>query len=155
MILVYLGNDLELLKSIQSLNFDYKLIGDGQSDCKMKDLLIQDVQSVSCSREPFLYLDGLEESQMKKLDACVHVKYVAVSTATNLEWTLSKLMNEVQKEYHYFLVRNRLYQVLIHPDKERLKEDTEYLKRLSYAYSLYEHEKTPVEILEQVLYALR
>lgn len=134
---------------------EYKVVGDEQLSEKMVDLLTEDVDGKTFTHHTFLYLDGLTKQQMKKIDACIHVGRVAVSTKSNLEWTLSYLMDEVEKEYHYFEVRNTLYQTLIQPDRERIKIDPNYLHLLSYGFSLYENEKTPVQQLEQVLHMIR
>lgn len=155
MILLYSKNCQQIIDALQVLNLEYKCISDLDFQRKMKDLLIQPVTGGDCTKEDFLYLDGLNEEQMKSLDEKVHVLRVAVSTPTNLEWNLGQLMEEVEKEYVYFKVKNELYQILIHPDKERLEMDANYLKQLANAFRLYEDKKTPVEILEQALYALR
>lgn len=155
MILVYKGNDEKILKQLDRLQMEYKVVGDEQLSEKMRDLLTMNVEGKIFTHNTFLYLDGLNEEQMKKIDECIHVGRIAVSTQSNLEWTLSHLMNEVDKEYHYFEIRNDLYQMLIHPDKERIKTDPDYLHLLSYGYSLYENEKTPVKQLEQVLHKIR
>lgn len=155
MILVYSKNCQKIIDELRALNLEYKCISDLDFQKKMKDLLMQPVIEGTCTKEDFLYLDGVNEEQMKSLDENVHVLRVAVSTPTNLEWNLEQLMEEIEKEYNYFKVRNDLYQILIHPNKERLNMDSNYLKQLAYAFSLYENEKTPVEILQQVLDALR
>ena len=155
MILVYKGNDENIIKQLNKLNMEYKVVGDEQLSEKMVNLLTKDVEGNTFTHHTFLYLDGLNKEQMKKLDENIHVERIAVSTQSNLEWTLSYLMDEVENEYHYFEVRNALYQMLIHPDKERIKIDPDYLHLLSYGFSLYENEKTPVKQLEQVLHMIR
>ena len=150
MILAYNVNENDLKK----LLIPYKIIGDEVLSMKMKELLKQDIVCKTWKFPPFLYLDGLDETSMKKVDV-LQVGRVALSTPTNLEWTLEKLMKEVQEEYHYFEIRSALYDYLIHPDKSRIQSDPMYLKVLSYAFSLYENEKTPVSVLEQVLDELR
>jgi hypothetical protein len=146
MILVYKGNNQEIVDCVKKLNIEYKVIGDEHLGYKMKDLLEMDTNSIQCSRSCFVYTTE---------DIDLPVERMAIATDSNLEWTLEKLMDEIEQEYTYFRVRNELYECLIHPNKEKMKEDELYFKLLVKSFHLYENEKTPLSQLEEALNSIR
>ena len=146
MILVYKGNNEEIVDCAKKLNIEYKIIGDEHLSYKMKDLLKIDTNSVQFSRPCFVYATQ---------DIDLPVERMAIATNSNLEWTLEKLMDEIEQEYTYFRVRNELYECLIHPDKKKMKENESYFKLLVKSFDLYENEKTPLSQLEEALNSIR
>ncbi len=131
-----------------SLDCEYKLIGDEQMNCLMKDLLEKDVQAFTWTRPSFIYMNEEEDLDF---GFCRQ----AVETKTNREWTLQQLMDEIDQEYEYFCIRNELYECLTHPDIKRLKEDVKYKECMVYCFQLYEDKKTPLSILKEALMYIR
>lgn len=143
MILFYKGND-----NFQIEGYDYVLIGDEQMDCLMKDLLIQEYEAKTWTRPAFIYMSSEEN---------VDFGFVrqAVETNINREWTLKRLMDEIDQEFEYFSVRNELYECLMRPDMNRLKEDNEYKRLMVHCFQLYEDKKTPLSVLKEALRYIR
>ena len=73
---------------------------------------------------------------------------VAVRTENNISWKLKDLMDEVEEEFQYFLLRDKLFEIVTHPDKERLDADSEYLKRMSLVYAMLEDSNTKMDDLK-------
>lgn len=142
MILFYKGMD------DTSLDCEYKLIGDEQLDWSMKDLLIGNYEAKTWTRPAFIYMSV---DEVADFGFCLQ----AVETKINREWTLKRLMDEVEQEFEYFSIRNELYECLMNPDRERLQKDTHYRKCMAYGFSLYEDKKTPLSALKEALRYIR
>ena len=100
-----------------------------------------------------MFIDGDNVNEIKSLESIlrdnnVKIERKAVKTKNNISWTLRALMDEVDEEFEYFKLRDHLYNLIMHPDKEKLKKDPDYLKLMSMAFSLLEDQNVGKDILE-------
>lgn len=152
MILIYTNEDKDRIAEVLDANrFDYAFVGDEQKGITMRELL-EHPQDSKASGPLFVYISGLDEKQQSWLSAAfkengIYTGRVAIQTVHNIDWTLADLMEEVENEYQYFSLRDTLYDLITHPDKERLASDKEYLSLMAYGLSLIESEQSSAEQL--------
>mgnify|MGYP000556187896 CR=1 FL=1 len=74
-----------------------------------------------------MFIDGDNVDEIKNLESIlrdnnVKIERKAVKTKNNISWTLRALMDEVDEEFEYFKLRDHLYNLIMHPDKEKTKK---------------------------------
>lgn len=154
MVIVYLGKEANrILEIMDSLSLPYRVVGDRQKGIPMKELL-KTKQTSSGKGNGFLYLYKEPETNQQMLaDALkkeeIFIPRVAVNTKNNINWTLGYLMEIVEQEYEYYALKEKIYDIITHPDKVRLKADPFYRKRMVHAYSLLEDPETTLEQLQE------
>lgn len=159
MILVYFkesSKQKDVVETIlKDLNEEFKEVGDNHLDLVIANVFSSDEKPVSNKLyEDFLFLDTMQQDKIqilaKKLkEKGIQLGRVAVRTENNISWKLKDLMDEVEEEFQYFLLRDKLFDIISHPDKERLDKDPKYLKLMSFVYALLENSNTKMEDLRQ------
>lgn len=159
MILVYFkesSKQKDVVETIlKDLNEEFKEVGDNHLDLVIANVFSSDEKPVSNKLyEDFLFLDTMQQDKIqilaKKLkEKGIQLGRVAVRTENNISWKLKDLMDEVEEEFQYFLLRDKLFDIISHPDKERLDKDPKYLKQMSFVYALLENSNTKMEDLRQ------
>lgn len=159
MILVYFkesSKQKDVVETIlKDLNEEFKEVGDNHLDLVIANVFSSDEKPVSNKLyEDFLFLDTMQQDKIqilaKKLkEKGIQLGRVAVRTENNISWKLKDLMDEVEEEFQYFLLRDKLFDIISHPDKERLDKDPKYLKLMSFVYTLLENSNTKMEDLRQ------
>lgn len=157
-VLIYLGkSDLkeELIENIfDQIGIEINYINDEDFENTLEKLLNMPKKGgKKGKRYPFMFIDGDNVDEIKNLESIlkeknVHIERKAVKTKNNIRWTLKELMDEVDEEFEYFKQRDRLYYLIMHPDKEKLAKDPDYLKLMSMAFSLLEDQNVDKDILE-------
>lgn len=160
MILVYWNQeDKNLLEVLEASQFVYRCIGDQQKDSTMRQLL-EHPESSETSGPTFLFLADMDQREQLRLadtlkENQLFIPRVAIKTEHNIDWTLRDLLEEIEREYHYFLAREDLYYLITHPDKERLASDKRYLRMMSYGMSVLEKEESTTEELQECIRQIR
>lgn len=150
MIVAYINErDKRVVDLLKQLKADFVLVGDLQKEKTMGDLL-QGSETSFVSGPTFLYFSNGEENTQQKLSKLckennIYIPRIAMETKHNIGWTLQALLEEIEKEYTYFLTRDKLYALIMKPDKERLRQDEAYLNLMSYGLSLVENEDSSIE----------
>ena len=83
---------------------------DASLDMKMKDIK-EDNKSTNYTFDDFVYVTKEDESRIDSLSEVLKLKEsqrLACQTPTNKNWTLRKLMSEIDKEHQYFKLREEL-----------------------------------------------
>ncbi len=154
MVIIYLGKETNrILEIMDSLSLSYRVVGDLQKGLPMKELLKTERTS-SGKGNGFLYLYEEPETNQQRLAEAlkkeeIFIPRVAVNTENNINWTLEYLMEIVEQEYEYYALKEKIYDIITHPDKTRLKADPFYRKRMVRAYSLLEDPETTLEQLQE------
>lgn len=164
MILVYFKEGSKNKNIVEQLlkkyGEEFKEVGDNHLEQTLVQVFSNQDEAVSNQKyEDFLFLDTMKPETIQQFarelnQKGVHIGRVAVRTENNVSWKLGDLMEEVDQEFRYFLLRDRLYELVSHPDKERLEKDPSYLKLMSSIYALIEDPKTPYEDLKRALVIL-
>ncbi len=159
MILVYFkegSKQKDVVETIlKDLNEEFKEVGDNHLDLVIANVFSSDEKPVSNKLyEDFLFLDTMQQDKIQLLakrlkEKGIQLGRVAVRTENNISWKLKDLMDEVEEEFQYFLLRDKLFDIISHPDKERLDKDPKYLKLMSFVYALLENSNTKMEDLRQ------
>ena len=157
-VLIYLGTSNLKEKVIEDvfkqIGIEINYIDDDDLENTLERLLeLPRKEGEKGKREPFMFIDGDNVDEIKNLESIlrdnnVKIERKAVKTKNNISWTLRALMDEVDEEFEYFQLRDHLYNLIMHPDKEKLKKDPDYLKLMSMAFSLLEGQNVGKDILE-------
>lgn len=157
-VLIYLGTSNLKEKVIEDvfkqIGIEINYIDDDDLENTLEKLLeLPRKESKKGKREPFMFIDGDNVDEIKNLESIlrdnnVKIERKAVKTKNNISWTLRALMDEVDEEFENFQLRDHLYNLIMHPDKEKLKKDPDYLKLMSMAFSLLEDQNVGKDILE-------
>ena len=158
MILVYFkegSQQKEIVEHVlKDLNEEFKEVGDNQLDLVISKVFSSDEEPVENKLyEDFLFLDTMQQDKIQLFAKLLQEKgirlgRVAVRTENNISWKLKDLMDEVEEEFQYFLLRDKLFEFVTHPDKERLDADPEYLKQMSLVYAMLEDSNTKMDDLK-------
>lgn len=158
MILVYFkegSQQKEIVENVLSdLQEEFKEVGDNHLDLVISKVFSSEEKPVSNKLyEDFLFLDTMRQDKIQlfaKLlkEKGIRLGRVAVRTENNISWKLKDLMDEVEEEFQYFLLRDKLFEIVTHPDKERLDTDPEYLKQMSLVYAMLEDSNTKIDDLK-------
>lgn len=158
MILVYFkdgSQQKEIVEHVlKDLNEEFKEVGDNHLDLVISKVFSSDEEPVENKLyEDFLFLDTMQQDKIQLFAKLLQEKgirlgRVAVRTENNISWKLKDLMDEVEEEFQYFLLRDQLFEIVTHPDKERLDADPEYLKRMSLVYAMLEDSNTKMDDLK-------
>ncbi len=160
MILYYVGNEPKLKEAMisffEEIQAEYQLLSDEDLEQTIESLLVKTSQKEKGNRSPYLIMDGYSPGQLESLAKQMHERHLdigrlAMKTETNQTWTLSALMDEIDEEYAYFQSRDRLYALLISPDKALLEKDAVYRKTLAMAYSLLEDGQAEKEYIDMAI----
>ena len=164
MILVYFKEGSENREIVENIlkdrNETFKEVGDNHLDLTVAQVFSSEEKSQSNREfEDFLFLDTMQPEQIQAFskalkDQNVQIGRVALRTENNISWKLRTLMEEVDQEFQYFLIRDQLYQMVTHPDKGRLDNDPAYLRLMSTVYALIEDTNTSIEDLKKALQIL-
>lgn len=154
-ILIY-GPELSLGPIAKAMRFSYAYLGDTDLGETMQSLMSRENKEAKETKENFWYLIGFDKKEIQTLDRWLQqekiaVDCMAVHTETNEMWTLETLYAEVKEEREYFIVRQQLLDLLMHPDKEKLKEDPMYLRIMSLAFALTEDQNAKKEDFLQAI----
>lgn len=158
MILVYFkegSQQKEIVEHVlKDLNEEFKEVGDNHLDLVISKVFSSDEEPVENKLyEDFLFLDTMQQDKIQLFAKLLQEKgirlgRVAVRTENNISWKLKDLMDEVEEEFQYFLLRDQLFEIVTHPDKERLDAHPEYLKRMSLVYAMLEDSNTKMDDLK-------
>ena len=158
MILVYFkegSQQKEIVENVLSdLQEEFKEVGDNHLDLVISKVFSSDEEPVENKLyEDFLFLDTMQQDTIQLFAKLLKEKgiclgRVAVRTENNISWKLKDLMDEVEEEFQYFLLRDKLFEFVTHPDKERLDADPEYLKQMSLVYAMLEDSNTKMDDLK-------
>ena len=91
-------------------DYDFIWVDDASLDMKMKDIK-EDNKSTNYTFDDFVYVTKEDESRIDSLSEVLKLKEsqrLACQTPTNKNWTLRKLMSEIDKEPQYFKLREEL-----------------------------------------------
>ena len=149
------SNGFSLVRKLYTdLNEEFKEVGDNHLDLVISKVFSSDEEPVENKLyEDFLFLDTMQQDKIQLFAKLLQEKgirlgRVAVRTENNISWKLKDLMDEVEEEFQYFLLRDQLFEIVTHPDKERLDADPEYLKRMSLVYAMLEDSNTKMDDLK-------
>ncbi|MGM9946591.1 DUF3783 domain-containing protein [Floccifex sp.] len=95
------------------LDLDFQWIDDHSLFVKMKDLDSNDTNLYS--HKNFVYITKESEHDLDRLFRILKeakIEKVAVETDSNRNWTLKKLMDEIEKEHEYLMLRKELMEKL-------------------------------------------
>ncbi len=159
MLLIYAGKDIhagQLAELLTQYGYPFKIIGDECLDITIEYLAESQASVIPAEGPTFILMDGMGENEIKEFnrilwDHSFDIARKAVTTPSNLSWTLRQLLTEIEEEYAYFTTREELYELLTHPDQARLQSDPSYLKMMSKAFSLLDDERTNLEILRALI----
>ena len=122
MILVYFkesSKQKDVVETIlKDLNEEFKEVGDNHLDLVIANVFSSDEKPVSNKLyEDFLFLDTMQQDKIqilaKKLkEKGIQLGRVAVRTENNISWKLKDLMDEVEEEFQYFLLRDKLFDII-------------------------------------------
>ncbi len=159
MILVYLKDDSshkeEILSTLKKYEPDYKVVGDNHLDQVITSIFSSEEKPKQSQEfEDFLFLDTMKPEAVQQfskelIQKGIRLGRVAVRTENNVSWTLRTLMEEVEEEFQFFQLREKLYDVILHPDKDRLQKDAHYMHLMSETYALLENRTATKKDLEQ------
>lgn len=124
-ILIYLGDYQEkkskLKKVLDSTQIPYHFLCDNDLNCTIKDLLennhhLSQSTNDHCSID-LMFLDNISDEEiallndkLKKIDISMPRK--AMRTEHNEKWLLKDLLNEIEKEHNYFIVLQKINEIL-------------------------------------------
>lgn len=160
MILVYFKEGSKQKETVESIlkemQEEFKEVGDNHLDLLLSEVFSSEEPPKSNQEfEDFLFLDTMQPQDiqnfsMRLKEKKIRMGRVAVRTENNISWKLRDLMEEVEQEFQYFLLRDQLYELVMHPDKERLEKDPAYMRLMSSVYALIEDSNTKYEDLQRV-----
>ena len=153
MIIVYYGRDIEkrdtIVKTLQSLSYDFIEVGDSAGDMLMKEIQTS-TGDLNGTSNLFMYYKSETHETVKNVES--HLGFTVIRKAMenelNQNWKLKDLMAEINEEAEYFIVREKLYDLVQKADMQRMEKDDEYAQLLAASYGLIEQEDAPKELLE-------
>lgn len=159
MLLIYAGKDIQagqLAELLTQYDYPFKIIGDESLDVTLQNLQDGAAPVIPAEGPTFILMEGMDENEIKEFnrilwDHSFDIPRKAVTTPSNSSWTLRKLLAEIEEEYAYFTAREELYELLTHPDKERIQSDPSYLKMMSQAFAIFDNEGTDIEMLRGLI----
>lgn len=165
MVLVYYGNEIDKKpvfdRIFQDLGLAKRDLGDADLNATVGELADTEAQTADLKGDKplFLYYDKLDSKAIQQVEAALkqaglHVSRKAVRTENNEKWTLEALMYEIGREDEWFRKTNRLYQLVTHPDKERLASDPAYMALMAQSFALLEENDMSEEQLDQAIAAI-
>lgn len=157
-ILVYIGRTKIKKENLESvfnkLKLKYAYLSDEHLKMKMSELVsLDNMDYTPGTKEGFMYVDTNDVKEIQDFDSLLKeaqadIERKAIITDNNIGWTLEELIDEVDREYNYFKLKDRLYYLVSNPDREKINNDENYLKLMSMAYSLLENDPIEEELLE-------
>lgn len=165
MILYYIGRQAEFKEKVKeifaSMDQSIRFVEDDELNQDIEELLkTENGHECEGERDAFLFLDDLSQEDIQKMNQMFEEKKIdiprkACRTEHNIKWRMLDLMEEVNREYAYFQLRDELYDLVIHPDEKRLEKDSDYMTTMSMAYSLLQNENTEAELLELAIQTIK
>ena len=166
MVLVYYGDQKDKKpvfdRVFEKLGLEKKDLSDADLDKTMKELVSgphEYMEAADSAGPIFMYYDGHGSKDVQNVaDALekegIKVTHRAVRTENNESWTLGHIMKEIALEDEWYKLSAKLYQLITHPDKERLKSDPQYMMLMSSAFALFEGQNASLEDLKAAIAAI-
>lgn len=166
MVLYYAGTQEDRSKDLEKILAAYgqqlRKIDDAALEQTLDELVSSPDAPVCTGQytyDPFLFFTDLDRESITRLQqdlkaAGIRIDHKAVKTADNASWKLETLLKEVAKEAAWFKKRERLYDLVTHPDMKKLQEDEMYAKTMATAYAILRSEKADENMIDLALQAV-
>lgn len=162
MVLVYYGNQFakkdEIIDVLKKMNVSYIEIGEEDLDHTLGELLKKENSSINLEsdREIFLYFCDMDVNTITKIDEAlkakgIHVLHKAVRTDTNIGWKLVDLLDHIEAEASYFKKREKLRDLVSHPDQVLLSTNEKYQNLMVMCFELLEETDVPEKMYDTAI----
>ncbi|EOS61968.1 hypothetical protein C815_00291 [Firmicutes bacterium M10-2] len=162
MVLVYYGNQFakkdKIVDVLKKMNVSYIEIGEEDLDYTLGELLEKEKSSINfeSDREIFLYFCDMDVNTITKIDEAlkakgIHVLHKAVRTDTNIGWKLVDLLDHIEAEASYFKKREKLRNLVSHPDQVLLSTNEKYQSLMVMCFELLEETDVPEKMYDTAI----
>ena len=162
MVLIYYGKDTALKEKINTvldrMHVNYIELGQNDLSKKLKDLVQKEEHALDLegNSQIFMYFYDEKVDTITKIDNAlkeegIFVRHKAVTTPTNLEWTLQELISHIEAEASYFQKREKLRSLVSNPDLVKFSQYPKYRNLMSMCYELLEENDVPEKMLDTAI----
>ena len=155
MVLAYVALNSKIEMAIKQLNVDCIVIDDSVLSFRMKEIQNCDYKGI-LSYPGFIYIQKEDANQMDQIQSAFRplgIERFGMETDVNRNWSLKKLLDEIEKEHAYFLLRERVQNALKYPNPLRMK-DSNYMKEYNRMVQDFKSKNLTEFQLKNILFRL-